>query len=237
MLSDISHFFMLTGSPCRACSICLSRPPTLCRGHSTTWPRTPPSSGGCTTRSPQYALMGGRRPWTTWVPCPTWRPSSKRRYGEWRGAVGFESRHAAGGATDSDPKKGNNVIDSVLAYHDMPHWKTTHSRNVLERNAQWKERSFFFYLESFFPSPSEIIPTLFLVWLWPNVARIPFLLASWKANFCIVIMTLTGILCVFLDHCHVSPPTSLYPVVPGNARFITDKEVVLGNYWFPKKVG
>lgn len=50
-------------------------------------------------------------------------------------------------------------------------------------------------------------------------------------------MTLTGFLCVFLDHCHVSPPTSLYPVVPGNARFITDKEVVLGNYWFPKKVG
>lgn len=27
----------------------------------------------------------------------------------------------------------------------------------------------------------------------------------------------------------------LYPVVPGNARFITDKEVVLGNYRFPKK--
>lgn len=31
--------------------------------------------------------------------------------------------------------------------------------------------------------------------------------------------------------------TSLYPVVPGNARFVSEKEVVLGGYWFPKKVG
>lgn len=35
----------------------------------------------------------------------------------------------------------------------------------------------------------------------------------------------------------VSFSTSLYPVVPGNGRFVSESEVVLGNYWFPKKVG
>ncbi|KAF3857063.1 hypothetical protein F7725_008922, partial [Dissostichus mawsoni] len=27
----------------------------------------------------------------------------------------------------------------------------------------------------------------------------------------------------------------LYPVVPGNGRFVSEEEVVVGNYWFPKK--
>ncbi|KAJ8255646.1 hypothetical protein COCON_G00195100 [Conger conger] len=27
----------------------------------------------------------------------------------------------------------------------------------------------------------------------------------------------------------------LYPVVPGNARYIADNEAIIGNYWFPKK--
>lgn len=30
---------------------------------------------------------------------------------------------------------------------------------------------------------------------------------------------------------------SLYPVVHGNGRYVTEKEVIVGNYWFPKKVG
>ena len=35
----------------------------------------------------------------------------------------------------------------------------------------------------------------------------------------------------------VSVPCSLYPVVPGNGRFISESEVVVSNYWFPKRVG
>lgn len=35
----------------------------------------------------------------------------------------------------------------------------------------------------------------------------------------------------------LSSSTSLYPVVPGNGRFVSENEVILDNYWFPKKVG
>lgn len=30
---------------------------------------------------------------------------------------------------------------------------------------------------------------------------------------------------------------SLYPVVPGNGRFVSENEVIVDNYLFPKKVG
>lgn len=40
---------------------------------------------------------------------------------------------------------------------------------------------------------------------------------------------------LFLTRLCSSP--SIYPVVPGNGRFVAEAEVVVGNYRFPKKVG